>query len=251
METINQLLQGILSLLLRWNSSTSTSRCLQREPCPAIFISVTRGRWLRQRPASENKIFVRFYFTLCYLMLTIFVGSMPVTHFPALFACFKRGFSSLKAVVPFLCIFTSVFVIVWKPFFLHFCSGVEAVQITAKDRYGNSADVSMVISVTIEPSGAVPDGTILPMLEHSPVHVTLNGGLAKLPRLTLCARVGNYIGDYLLVFSAPGVESYSVKFAFSTGESLTSSVSLVLVLLDKHSTKTERESIETDYWLST
>ncbi|KAK2571643.1 Structural maintenance of chromosomes flexible hinge domain-containing protein 1 [Acropora cervicornis] len=97
-------------------------------------------------------------------------------------------------------------------------SGVEAVQITAKDRYGNSADVSMVISVTIEPSGAVPDGTILPMLEHSPVHVTLNGGLAKLPRLTLCARVGNYIGDYLLVFSAPGMESYSVKFAFSTDE---------------------------------
>lgn len=109
----------------------------------------------------------------------------------------------------------------------------------------------MVISVTIEPSGAVPDGTILPMLEHSPVHVTLNGGLAKLPRLTLCARVGNYIGDYLLVFSAPGVESHSVKFAFSTGESLTFSVSLVVVLLDKHSTKTERESIETDYSLST
>ncbi|XP_015762340.1 PREDICTED: structural maintenance of chromosomes flexible hinge domain-containing protein 1-like [Acropora digitifera] len=97
-------------------------------------------------------------------------------------------------------------------------SGVEAVQIAAKDRYGNSADVSMVISVTIEPSGAVPDGTILPMLEHSPVRVTLNGGLAKLPRLTLCARVGNYIGDYLLVFSAPGVESHSVKFAFSTDE---------------------------------
>ena len=135
--------------------------------------------------------------------------------------------------------------------FLHFCSGVEAVQIAAKDRYGNSAEVSLVISVTIEPSGAVPDGTILPMLEHSPVQVTLNGGLAKLPRLTLCARVGNYIGDYLLVFSAPGVESHSVKFAFSTGESLTFSVSLVVVLLDKHSTKTERESIETDYSLST
>ena len=137
-----------------------------------------------------------------------------------------------------------------KTFFLPFCSGVEAVQIAAKDRYGNSADVSMVISVAIEPSGAVPDGTILPMLEHSPVQVTLNGGLAKLPRLTLCARVGNYIGDYLLVFSAPGVESHSVKFAFSTGESLTISLSLVLVLLDKHSTKTERESIETDYSLS-
>ena len=105
----------------------------------------------------------------------------------------------------------------------------------------------MVISVTIEPSGAVPDGTILPVLEHSPVQVTLNGSPAKLPRLTLSARVGNYIGDYLLVFSAPGVESHSVKFAFSTGESLTFSASLILVLLGKPSTKTERQSIENDY----
>lgn len=97
-------------------------------------------------------------------------------------------------------------------------SGVEVVEIAAKDRCGNNADNSMAVSVAIKPSGSVPAGTILPALENSPVQVTLNRGIARLPRLTLCARVGNYIGDYLLVFSASGVESLSVKFAFSTDE---------------------------------
>ena len=38
--TVDQLLQGILSLLSRGDFSTSTSLCLQHEPYSAIFISV-------------------------------------------------------------------------------------------------------------------------------------------------------------------------------------------------------------------
>ena len=91
-------------------------------------------------------------------------------------------------------------------------------EIAAEDSYGNNADVSMAVSVVIQPSGTVPEGTVLPALENSPIQVTLNHGIARLPRLTLCSRVGNYIGEYLLVFAAPGVESHSVKFAFSTGK---------------------------------
>lgn len=93
------------------------------------------------------------------------------------------------------------------------------MEIVAKDKYGNNADVSMRVSVEIVSSGTPPEGTVLPLLENSPIQLTLNHGIARLPRLTLCSRVGNYIGDYLLVFSAPGVESHSVKFAFSTGKS--------------------------------
>lgn len=101
-----------------------------------------------------------------------------------------------------------------------FFSGVEVVDIAVEDTYGNVANVSMAASVTIQPSGTVPEGTILPDLENSPVQLTLNRGTARLPRLTLCSRVGNHIGEYMLVFSAPGVESHSVKFAFSTGKSI-------------------------------
>ncbi|XP_078348913.1 structural maintenance of chromosomes flexible hinge domain-containing protein 1-like [Oculina patagonica] len=97
-------------------------------------------------------------------------------------------------------------------------SGVEAVDITTEDTYSNVSNVSLTASVTIQPSGTVPEGTILPDLENSPVQIALNRGTARLPRLTLCSRVGNYIGEYMLVFSAPGVESHSVKFAFSTDE---------------------------------
>ena len=93
------------------------------------------------------------------------------------------------------------------------------MEIVAKDRYGNNADVSMRVSVEVVSSGTTPEGTVLPLLENSPIQLTLNHGIARLPRLTLCSRVGNYIGDYLLVFSAPGVESHSVKFVFSTGKS--------------------------------
>lgn len=96
------------------------------------------------------------------------------------------------------------------------------MEIAAQDWYGNNADVSLAVNVAIQPSGTVPEGTILPALENSPVQVTLNRGTARLPRLTLCSRVGNYIGDYMLVFSAPGVEAHSVKFAFSTGKSFVS-----------------------------
>ena len=85
------------------------------------------------------------------------------------------------------------------------------MEIAAEDSYGNNADVSMAVSVAIQPSGTVPEGTVLPALENSPIQVTLNHGIARLPRLTLCSRVGNYIGEYLLVFSAPGVESHSVS----------------------------------------
>ena len=98
-------------------------------------------------------------------------------------------------------------------------SGVEVVDIAAEDSYGNNADVSLTVSVTIQPSGTVPEGVVLPALENGPVQITLNHGTARLPRLALCSRVGNYIGEYLLLFSAPGVESHSVKFAFSTGKS--------------------------------
>ena len=94
------------------------------------------------------------------------------------------------------------------------------MDLVAEDSCGNVANVSLTTSVTIQPSGTVPKGTVLPALENSPVQLTLNRGMARLPRLTLCSRVGNYIGEYMLVFSAPDVEAYSVKFAFSTGKSI-------------------------------
>lgn len=96
--------------------------------------------------------------------------------------------------------------------------GAEVVDLVAEDSCGNVANVSLITSVTIQSSGTVPEGTVLPALENSPVQLTLNRGMARLPRLALCSRVGNYIGDYMLVFSAPDVEAYSVKFAFSTDE---------------------------------
>lgn len=97
-------------------------------------------------------------------------------------------------------------------------SGVEVVDIVAEDLYSNIADISIEVSVTIQPSGPVPKDVVLPALENKPVRIALSHGMARLPRLTLCSRVGNHIGDYLLVFSAPGVQSQSVKFAFSTDE---------------------------------
>lgn len=103
---------------------------------------------------------------------------------------------------------------------LLFFSGVEVVDLVAEDSCGNVANVSLITSVTIQSSGTVPSGTVLPALENSPVQLTLNRGMARLPKLILCSRVGNYIGEYMLVFSAPDVEAYSVKFAFSTGKSI-------------------------------
>ena len=94
------------------------------------------------------------------------------------------------------------------------------MDLVAEDSCGNVANVSLTTSVAIQPSGTVPQGTVLPALENDPVQLTLNRGMARLPRLILRSRVGNYIGEYLVVFSAPGVEAYSVKFAFSTGKSL-------------------------------
>lgn len=99
-----------------------------------------------------------------------------------------------------------------------FLSGVEDVIVAGEDAHGNVAEASLAVNVGIQPSGTVPEGTVLPALENSPIQITLNHGSAKLPRLTLCSRVGNYIGEYLLVFSAPDVESHTVKFAFSTGK---------------------------------
>ena len=103
---------------------------------------------------------------------------------------------------------------------LLFFSGVEVVDLVAEDSCGNVANVSLITSVTIQSSGTVPEGTVLPALENSPVQLTLNRGMTRLPKLILCSRVGNYIGEYMLVFSAPDVEAYSVKFAFSTGKSI-------------------------------
>ena len=46
LETVDQLLQGMLFLLLRCDLSTSTSLCLPHEPYTAIFASVAKGgRW--------------------------------------------------------------------------------------------------------------------------------------------------------------------------------------------------------------
>lgn len=117
---------------------------------------------------------------------------------------------------------------------LLFFSGVENVDIVAEDSCGNVANVSLTASVTIQPSGTVPVGTVLPALENSPVQLTLNRGVARLPRLTLCSRVGNYIGEYMLVFSAPDVEAYSVKFAFSTGKSIAAFPSVFFSVSDKN-----------------
>ena len=41
-RAVDQLLQGMFSLLLRCDLSTSTSPCLQHEPYSGIVISVTR-----------------------------------------------------------------------------------------------------------------------------------------------------------------------------------------------------------------
>ena len=97
-------------------------------------------------------------------------------------------------------------------------SGVETVEIAAEDCYGNVANATLPVKITIEPSAPLPEGAVLPALEDGPVHVTLQQGIARMPRLILCSRVGNYIGDYLLMFSAPELEAHSIKFAFSTGE---------------------------------
>ena len=107
------------------------------------------------------------------------------------------------------------------------------MDILAEDSYGNVANVSLTASVLIQPSGSVPEGTILPALENSPVQLTLNRGATRLPRLTLCSRVGNYIGEYMLVFSARDVEAYSVKFAFSTGKSIAAFPSFFFFLVEK------------------
>ena len=45
MVTVDQLLKGMLFLLVRCNLSTSTSL---HEPCSVVFISVTRGIWQYQ-----------------------------------------------------------------------------------------------------------------------------------------------------------------------------------------------------------
>ena len=79
--------------------------------------------------------------------------------------------------------------------------------------------ISTTVRVTIEWAlGTVPEHVTLPALENSPILFAIEQGMARLPRLTVCSRVGNYIGDYLLVFTAPDLEPCSLKFAFSTGK---------------------------------
>lgn len=45
-----------------------------------------------------------------------------------------------------------------------------------------------------------------------------NCGIVRLLRFIFCVCVGNYIGDYLLVFLVFGVELFFVKFVFSIGK---------------------------------
>ena len=95
-ETVDQLLQWMLSLLLRCDLSTSTSLCLLHEPYSAKFISVTRGRRWLQRHWKTWFSFVllllrSFSFTLCYLMLTQGSIDYARTIWPHNLACkFKK-----------------------------------------------------------------------------------------------------------------------------------------------------------------
>ena len=96
----------------------------------------------------------------------------------------------------------------------------ESVELFALDHYGNVANVATIVDVAIcmQP-GHHPgeQGLIPPELESHPLKISLDQGKARVPRLTLKSRVGNYIGEYLLVFSADGMETCQLKFCFSTG----------------------------------
>lgn len=69
--TVDQLLQGVPSLLLQCDLSASTSLCLQHEPFSVIFISVTRGEWWHLRHRKTQ--FSLGATSPCYLMLTIYI----------------------------------------------------------------------------------------------------------------------------------------------------------------------------------
>ncbi|XP_032236995.2 structural maintenance of chromosomes flexible hinge domain-containing protein 1-like isoform X1 [Nematostella vectensis] len=95
----------------------------------------------------------------------------------------------------------------------------ETVELLILDTFGNTADASTMVDVTIAwPSGPTPPDVLLPALETSPLRIRIDNGKARLPRLSLKPRVGNYIGDYHLVFTAQGLSSCVLKFSFSTDE---------------------------------
>ena len=65
LETVDQLLQGMLSLLLRCDLSTSTSLVCSMNHLPLYLLPSTKDDG-----DFKNTIFVGFHFTLCYQMLT-------------------------------------------------------------------------------------------------------------------------------------------------------------------------------------
>ena len=102
--------------------------------------------------------------------------------------------------------------------FVDCCRTAEVVEVHVYDGYENLASVSCLVDISIRwPSGPVPENVILPILEGNPVRLHVENGVARLPKLTLASRVGNYIGEYLLVFSSPSLENFEMKFSFSTG----------------------------------
>ena len=65
METVDQLLKGMLSLVLRWDLSTSTSLSLRMDHVPSdLFLS-------REDDDEVRDDFCSFYFTLCHAVLTV------------------------------------------------------------------------------------------------------------------------------------------------------------------------------------
>ena len=65
LEAVDQLLQGMLSLLLRCDLSTSTSLVCSMNHLPLYLLPSTKDDG-----DFKNTIFVGFHFTLCYQMLT-------------------------------------------------------------------------------------------------------------------------------------------------------------------------------------
>ena len=65
METVDQLVQGMLSVLLRWDLWTSASFCLKHEPYSATFISVTSGRQWRQGHRERRFLLVLLHSMSC------------------------------------------------------------------------------------------------------------------------------------------------------------------------------------------
>ena len=106
MKTVDQLLQGMRSLLNRCDLSSTTSLCLQHEPCSAIFISVTRGRQCRRGHRKTRFLFgsTSPYVGVCNF-ITLFnleLGSLlTIASFSFLIVGFRRCSSLTTFVHPY------------------------------------------------------------------------------------------------------------------------------------------------------